>query len=249
MGRVYSSAGQIILVDDVGHKVWASNLAPVNMLPDANRILKTNYSLSWPDFAKANAYGFDKSSSGGGSTTCASFITVRAPQEYSSSAIVLGTVPVGVNHIIVEVNLTRTKDPSPYLTTVIPPAIAEGKTLLLDGGSAIVEMIGPWRRSFDIVLSGTQVLLTLRQSVYNGGNAAPWNANNAVKDAAGGYKKGWTWGISPTGHIVALRETKGPSGNIEKWRGGGNQCSLADNTDYSCIWKGAITITPAYIPA
>lgn len=243
MSRVFSENGQIKLTDNSGKLIWATNLAPVNLLPDSSRIITTR-TLTWPDFQKGNAYLFDGQA--GSTSACVSFITITSPQTYTSGDILLGTVPSGVNHIFVEVVMTRTKAPSSLIGLPTPANVPEGVVISLDGGSLLVESTGPYRRLLTIHRSGNNVYARLQQTVFAGGPSFSWVPGNQVQNNAGGYRDGWTWGVSPNSFPASQRDAKS-SGNIQKWRGGSNQCSLADNTDYSVSYSANITITPAYI--
>ena len=52
-----------------------------------------------------------------------------------------------------------------------------------------------------------------------------------------------------TAHPFKIIQSKGPGGNVAKYRGGPNGCSVNDNTDYSSTWSGTITVRPGYIAA
>lgn len=195
-------------------------------------------------------YAFDLSSSGSGPanrSTCMSMTSIN-PQEYDSGLVKIADLPNStINYFDVTVNLTRVRNPSTYLGNQFPKCIAEGRSLLLEGGSALVEKIGPISRMFSFERSGAAIYLRRKQSVRDSGNQGFWNPNNAIYFNNGGWRTGFTYGGSPNAWPAFQIEVKGPGGQLDKKRDGSNRCSLTDPTNYSSIWRGSITIVPGYI--
>jgi hypothetical protein len=254
MGKVYPQAGHIIF-EKSGRVVWSSALRPVNLLPDAYRIVLGNFDITYPDLHKNNAYGFDKGNdpiTGFEETSCVSFASI-VPGEWGPGRAndlprqLLGNVPAGINYLEVQVALWRVFEPSAYLGLPIPKIIQEGQFILLDGGFAEVEGVGPFRRAFAVVQDGTGVYLERYQSALNPGNIGIWTPGNAVYYSSGAKREGWTHGGRPDALPAFMLDTKGPSGNVNKERGGSNACSLNDTSNYSSVWRGTIIVTPGYI--
>lgn len=249
MARVRSSGGNIFLEseDDV---VWSSVLQPVNLMSSAK--LTKSLSISFPHIPGGNFYATGKSSgSGFDQSSCASFQTIY-PGEWGPTRsgafnlpdILLGTLPTGANMLDVTVNLTQTKQPSPYLGIDEPTFIQEGVPIALRGSSCQLEGFGPVRRMIDIMIIGTGIYLRRYQSILNSGDPDIWLSGNTDEGDLGGFKSGWTYGGNPNAQFAALIEAKGPGGNINKYRNGSNACSVVPTANFSSIWTGTAVIIP-----
>lgn len=238
--------GTNVIHSDGSRIVWATNRRPANLLPSAAVVL-TNFDIAFPDFAKSNAYGFDIGEDFFGTvkTTCASYTSID-PQSWDSGQTLVCTVPASSNYFEVRINMSRVFTPSTYMGVSIPMEIAENVDVLLDGGSVILERIGPLVRIARFEKVGNSIYLRRKQSVYNAGNVVPWVPGNAVYTGSGGKQEGWTYGGSPNAWPSYLIQANGPGGTIHKERGTG-ACSLVDPTNYASTWRGTVTITPGYI--
>lgn len=253
MGRMYPKPNKHIQFDQNGQRIWSSDGPPVNYLPEADW-LRGPLTVAFPDFVKRNAYYVGNP--GGGSTFCMSLITI-IPGEWGPSGagvynlpdIILGTVPADTNHIDVRVNLSRTKGPSNYMAFAIPSLIPAGENHL-PGGSCQCEAIALWRRLFEIVRVGNNVVLRRYQSVINAGDGMNWLSNNSDQNDVGGVRSGYTYGGGTNarlGHMASIRDRKTrPASPARKDRASG-ACSTQDNTNYASTFTGTFTIRPGYI--
>lgn len=250
MSKLYPNAGHIYLQNG-SYRVWSSDGRPVNLLPIANR-LSVPLSVSFPDFSKRNAYALDVYIDplfGSIETSCASWSTIL-PQEWVSSASVLAALPAGCNYVDVRVTISRTKSPTNRLATQ-PINLVPAQQTWLPGGSCFCEHGGIWLRAFEIVISGGNIVLVRRQSVFDGANGIPWAPGNSQYTGSGGYQEGWTYGggsNAQNAHLAQLIQGKS-GGNINKRRDGSNACSVVDNTDFSSVWTGTVQLWPGYIAA
>lgn len=200
--------------------------------------------------------------------TCQTVVMIR-PEERTLPNIVLGSLPAGANYIDVRVQLSRTVSPSTYLDDPVPALIPNAQ-VFLPGGSCIVEATPIWRRLFEIVISGSQIILRRRQSVSEIPVAFPnsegWRRyagiyRNNNGDRQEGSSNTWSgWGNNAStghqaGHPAALIQSKpfgynpghsAPS-NQAKARGRGNACSMSHNHNYASTYSGQIIIRPGYI--
>lgn len=254
MGRVHNDTPGVITVEGSGSETrWSSDFPPVNLLPEADWI-ETSLSVAFPDFTKFVNYGHSRwwepptwpgpgtewtpSESG---DTCVS-ITMIEPENRVLGPTDIGTIPADANYIDVRVKLSRTNDPYSFRDQTVPPLIPD-EWVSLPGGSCMVEATEIWRRSLDIVLSGSTVQLIRRQSVidysqlsipsnqygYEGIYGNYWpnrdNLSDAAKDPWGQSSyQAWGWisgndfaGASGsgqrTGHPAALIQEKAFSSN------------------------------------
>lgn len=237
---VYNSGTDIIQTQG-GREVWTTQRRPALLLPEA-AVTLTNFDIAFPDFAKSNAYGFNR---GDFTTACTSFASID-PQEWDSGQSFVCNLPSSANYFEVEVNLTRVVEPSTYLGLSITKCLREGEGHMLDGGSAIPERIGPIVRLFRFEKAGSTVQLRRKQSVTNAGNQNIWTPGNATHSGSGGKLPGWTYGGSPNAWPAYMLESKA-GGNVDKCRGESNACSLTDTSNYASVWRGTVIITPGYI--
>lgn len=224
--------------------VWSTQRRPALLFPN-DTITVNPFTVSFPDFAKSNAMAFAIQTTGGfDASSCLSIITIN-PQSWDSGLSLVANLPSQCNYFETAITLTRTKTPSTYLNLPFPDNWSSGSTHLSDGG-ALMEAIGPITRIFSLERVGNGLYLRRKQTVRNAGQQVGWNSGNNNSTGAGGMRNGWTYGGDPNAWLAAQRDMRN-SGNIDKRRGGPNQCSLDDNTDYSSIWTGSLVITPGYI--
>ncbi len=245
---VYNSGNDIIHTEG-GREVWSTLRPAAQLLPSA-AVTLTGFSIAFPDFPKTNVYGFDIGTDflGFQQSSCMSMAAIL-PQEWDSGLSYVCDLPSSANYFEVEVNLTRTVNPSTYLGEQIPKLLKEGQRHLLDGGSAIVERVGPLARLFRFEKSGNEVRLRRKQSVKGGGAGVPYPPGNALYFPNGGWRQGWTHGGDPNGWPAYILDTKGPGGPIDKKRDGPEsaRCSLVDTSNYASTWSGTVTVTPGFI--
>lgn len=242
---VFRSGGEIYQTEGSDF-VWATTRRPALLFPSA-AVTLTNFDISYPDLAKSNGYGFTWYRDpifGTDTTACASYVTIN-PQEWDSGLTHVCDLPAQANYFELELSLSRIVAPSPWLGTAIPALLGTGQHMP-DGNAALIEGIGPFVRMFAFERSGNAVHLRRKQSVANDGPTIPWNSGNNNDNGSGGMRPGFTYGGSPNAwpsHVIEQRT----GGNIYKRRGEVNQCSLADPTNYSSLWRGTVTVTPGYI--
>lgn len=237
------NSGKDIFHNEGSRVVWSTTRRPALLMPDS-RIVIDPFTVQFPDFAKANAYGFAVSNN---RTTCMSILTIR-PQEWDSGLSELADLPAQCNYFETEITLSRIKTPSTFMKFAFPDCWASGRTHMCDGG-ALLESMGPIARIFTLERVGNKLYLRRKQSVKDDGPQFPWNSGNNNDTAAGGMRNGWTYGgggNAPNAWPAAEIDYKA-GGNVQKRRGGSNQCSLNDPTDYESIWRGRLVITPGYI--
>lgn len=289
MGKVYNDpeTGHIYVEGSGGETRWSSELAPVNLLPEADWI-ETGLTVDFPDFGKFVNYGHTRWFNPGGwggpgnpwepstsQDTCVT-LTMIEPEETVLGPTDIGTIPDGANYIDVRVKLNRTKAPYKFREEV-PPELIPNEWVALPGGSCMVEATEIWRRSFDIVLSGTTVQMIRRQSVvdpgpeYSGAELPPqrnsWLPRSGESADPWGQSsyQGWGWisgndfaGSYRKGHPAALIQQKPPSANDglggDTPQYGGkhprrfNACSTNNSAhDFSSTYSGQIVIRPGYI--
>lgn len=229
-----------------GRQVWASDLRPVLLAPDAGLTL-TGFDIAFPDVAKSNAYGFDIGEdpfSHFQNSSCVSWASIN-PQDWDSGLSYVCDLPTGANDFDVEVNLSRVIEPSTYIGASIPKMLAEGQWHRLEGGDTLIERIGPLKRMFAFERVGSAVYLRRKTSVYDAGNQNIWTPGNSLYYPSGGWREGWTYGGSPNAWPAYQLDARGPGGAIDKKRDGSNACSLSDTSNYASTWLGTVVITPA----
>ena len=258
MGVLRPKAGGHIELVHGGHRVWSSDGAPVNLMPPTTWLTKS-VTIQYPSFEKRNAYAFDIYTIPVVNivqTACVSYSTILPGEwghdkasPYTLADATLGTVPAGCNYLDVTVKLSRTKAPPTFIAFDAPVMISSEETPGA-GNSFKCEFIpGLYVRGFDVRLVGQNVVLRRYQSVTANDNGIEWTPGNAVYYPSGGKREGWTYGGgagAQNAHLAAIIQSK-QGGNVNKERGGSNQCSLTDTKDYSATYAGTITVRPGYI--
>lgn len=251
------STGLVTVQKSDGTLRWSSDYPPGNLLGDSDKISLTGHAVSFPDFDKSNYEWQSVFDPGYGTQSLAtSWVTILpgewGPDEsggYLLSRTLLGTVPSGVNYLSVHVNGSRTTDPSDYQGAAVPKVLPENVDVWLDGGCAVLENTPDWVRGIKIVLSGTNVYLERYQSVrYRPQAASPLKADpqTHTSGSASAWNNTWTHGGDKRGHLAAEIDYVN-SGSVNKYRGGSNEPSTTDPTDYSSEWTLDITIWPGVI--
>lgn len=257
-----ASAGRVAVVQ-AGHIVFDTDRKSVNLIPSAAISLSAQ-TVSFPDLNKANAYFYNKVAGGSLSSGIAadSFITMLN-QEWGPglannlSAATLGTVPSGTDYLDVRAVVSRTGAPSAVLGVTIPVQVKEGQWINLPGGSCPLETMGYFARGFEVVLSGTTVLLNRYQSVQDV-VTVPWRGDNAEFLGGGGTAVGWTHGAagsqapaavgaaSAKGLLVSRRDHKNSNSgdNVNMSRTAAFPATVADNTNYGATYSVDLLITP-----
>lgn len=239
-GEVYHTEGSDLL--------WSTTRAPVLLVPGAATTL-TNFDISYPHPTMDSMYGLDVTVDplfGTTFTNCATWASM-IPQEWDSGlSSPIATLPAGVNHFEIEVELTRIVEPSAYNGTPVGKSIAEGERTWLNGGSCEIERAGPLIRIFRFERSGDTICLRRKQSIHDAGNLGIWAAGNSQYTGSGGYREGWTYTGDNRAHPAYLLQVK-TGGNINKRRGEVNACSIVDTSNYASTWRGTVIITPGHI--
>lgn len=265
MARIYSSTDDIIFEGNTGDTASFVK-RPVHLLPDEHRITLSGKQIVFPHFRTTFAYGYIYAVDAvgppvGNIPMDACISAVALPwQEWGPNGVgdgtftndlpqeIIGSVPPGVNYIDVRVVLSRTKAPTNYLTLPVP-ALLNGQQVWCEGGSALVEAIGPWRRAFWIGLQGTDIVLRRYQSV-NTPHPSQYPASWST--AYGWSHHGGAGSDKPNiAHIIQTKQgthpgSASPDGHPRRF-GRPDACSLADTSDFSSIYTGSVIIRPGYI--
>jgi hypothetical protein len=248
MGQVFGDNTGITHVED-SRVVWSTSRRPALLLPD-DAVTLTGFDIAYPDVSKSDAYGFTfftDPTFGTTQSACASWTSVN-PQEWDSGLSFVCNLPSGSNYFEVEMTMSRIFTPSTWLGTGAPIPILLGSGVNMpDGNSAVIEGIGPLVRMFSFERSGNAVYLRRKTSINNpGGPVVSWNSGNNNDNGSGGMRRGFTYGGDPNAWPSYLIDQR-TGGDIQKRRGGSNQCSLSDPTNYASTYRGTVIITPGYI--
>lgn len=167
-------------------------------------------------------------------------------------AEVLGTVPTGTNYIDVRVRLRRTTVPPVFLRQAPPYMFhPENEWINLPGGSCICEYFSPLARHFDVVLSGTNVMLNIYQSTREDGittDSTDGNSNN------GNFTQiGTAWGNYPNAPVywaqfAVYYDSRGPDSTSNKRPPWGStstgSCTIGPVVNYTSQYSVDFEITP-----
>lgn len=257
MASSFDAYADRIAVIQNDHVVFDTARRSVCLIPAAR--LYVPGTVTFPDLLKANAYAYNKA---GLNEVCDSFITLL-PQEWGPGranhlpSTPVGTVPAGVDYLDVRVRLTRTSHPSQVLGVTVQPMLQQGAWVNCPGGSCPLEA-SSWVRGFEVVLSGTSILLNRYQSVRQQ-VSVPWRGDNAEFEGGGAPAAGWTHGAagsqaaaassapSQYGLLVSKRDSKPVGSAANMNRTGSGRCSIADNTNYGAVYAIELDITPGRI--
>lgn len=233
--------GHIHLISNAdGRKVWGTDTPPVQLVPDLWQSIPISF--SFPDLPKDIAYFWDRTGSGGYSTGYGMSVAKILPQELTLPNVVLGTLAAPlVNYVDWRIVLNWAKQPSPARGWPVMSPVVRGKQTSLQGGSAILEISGGFKRMIHVGIVGQQIILSRRQSTRNQDEFPHTGWTTSVQT------EGWTYGTSTLG-LLSYR-IDGVVGHASQylggaWRGGPRSASLADPTDYSSIWTGTLLMKP-----
>lgn len=229
------------ITHSVGSRVvWSTSRPPLKLL---SAPIISPITVSYPDVAKGNAYGYNRRTSTIVLEACTSWVTM-IPSSWDSGLSLVATVPGGANYFEARMSLARTSNPSNYMGEPVPKVFPEGGWVTLNGRGAVIERIGNMVRTFRFERVGNGIYLRRKQSVFNnnGNPTAPWASGNDP------HTPGFTWGGSPIGWICHTIEEKIlASSSNNRRRGDSGACSLSDPTNYASSWSGVIEITPGYM--
>lgn len=185
------------------------------------------------------------------------------PQEWGPSAaaphnlanVVLGSVPAGTQYLEVWVNLTQVQVPSNWLDIPFSSSFPAGQWVKLEGGSCLIEEPPGYKRLFEIVLVGTNVVLRRYQSAGGGG----WTRSNPGGTAGNQtfFYEGTNAPNSASADAnfgVVIDSKSGPVNTTHrppgKENGSGNNDACSMNTSgisFASTWRGPIRIIPGRI--
>lgn len=261
MARSFSITPERIIGLKDGQSWYDSRDYPVQFFPPEEVVLIEDVTISFPDFAKANAYGYAAGLIGGGDPveSCMSVTTLPfqdwGPTDqpgitHTLADTVIGTIPGEADVAVVRVRGVRTNAPDQINSNTPPVAFQEDQWVMADGGTLLMEYLWPivrmiWiRLAEDLNVDGTRnVILTRKQSVSKVAYAY-WAPNNSPNNS------GWTYGGTNGryGHTVRLIESKGPVtaiGGVQRYRRNGpSPCSLTDTSDFASTYVMDVEILP-----
>lgn len=270
-----NTGGKIVITQD-GRTVLDTSLRNPELIPAAT-ISINSYDIEFPDLWKGVFYRQGETTGPVGSQfTC---LTCAAPinQEWGPDRgsphnlpdIVLGSVPAQCDYIDVFANINRVVAPSPiYGSQPINTFLPMGQEMRLDGGSVIVEWMGPLRRMFSIFLSGNSIVLRRRQSFslikdgiltkvrlqasgsVGAGNREYYfegpNAPFALPPIGGATGPQYFPEASIT--LGAQIDSKGPDGGSNHRPGGQNPCSMdMSGISYRSVFRVNLRIVPGRV--
>lgn len=168
-------------------------------------------------------------------------------------ATTLGTVPVGTNYLDVRARIRRTTTP-PVFGNQYPPLTfhPEDQWINLPGGSCLCEFYSPLARSFDVVLSGTDVLLNRYQSTkFDGqttnttGGDDPGNADSTqIGSSWGNYAQAPVY-WAQRAVLFAVKAYDGNGNKRPPWGSTStNSCSTGSVVNYTSVYEVDFEITP-----
>lgn len=187
------------------------------------------------------------------SPTATDYLADHDPPRRELAATTLGTVPAGTDYLDVRARIVRTTTP-PVFRGISSPLMffPSNEWINLPGGSCPAEFYPPMIRLFEIVQSGTSVVLNRYQSTYNspsqvtdttGGNVNNQNTTQ-IGSAWGNYTNAPVYWAMP----AYLYDTKGPDGSGNKRAPWGttstNSCAVGGVVDYTSTYSVDLIITP-----
>jgi len=245
------NTGLVELTSPEGHIVWNTDRAPVNLLPEDAWIVLPNYQIQFPDFEKRIAYAYSRYGQVGfAQEACQTWITLLPGEwgpgrQHNIPGVVLGTVPQGVNYIDVRVQMSRTSSAPTYAELSVPTLLPTQETLL-QGGSCLVESCGGWRRLFEIVLVGQNIVLNRYQSTHQ----FDWMFWSSNVESTGWTHTGGSGSQNAQAFAarIDIKTGGGAPPTFRRYRGASDQCSVNTNArNFASTYTGTITIRPGYI--
>jgi hypothetical protein len=266
----YQHSNERLLVEEDGVVVFDTDLFPVQLFPSSEVISITGKTITWPDFVKGNAYGFAQGMSGGSLVgSCHSYAGIPGQNWGSPDATpppasgyelndeIIGVAPPGTDLLYVRVKLTRTNAPDQINGVSIPVLFEEGQWVTCVGGSLPVERLFPIARYMEIVLrrdangeidpnvDGTVDILLRRKQSADSRSYSFYRFGGDTQNS--GWTAGGTGGAFnyPVFSLQAKGPVVDPTGvGGRQARGGSDQCSLIDVSDYSTTLTGDIEVIP-----
>lgn len=252
-----------IIVEENG-RVALNTAAPMtNLIPDA-MIELNNYDIEFPNLWYG--LGYIQTRDSGPITdrhSCSTFSALveqewgpTQPSPNNLPDAILGTVPTGTDYLDVRINMSRIVSPSGLLSLPFYPVFAENTWVKLEGGSLVPEKQSGVVRLFEIILSGTNVILRRYQSVRAGGG---FTRNNP--SASSGNQTFFYEGTnapndaSRTSVIGTFLDNKTSNG-IPTHRPSGKEAGSSNNVpclmstssvNYRSVYRGTIRIIPGRI--
>lgn len=252
-----------IIVQEAGRTALNTAAPMMNLIP-SETITLNNYDIEFPNLWYGLGYIQARQTEIFGDVHSCSSFSALVEQEWGPSQsspnnlpeIILGTVPVGTDYLDVRINLSRIVSPSNILNMPFYPAFTENSWVKLEGGSCIAEKQSGISRLFEIVLSGTNVILRRYQSVRAGGGFTRnnpsassgnqsffYSGTNAPNDAS----RTSIFGTFLDNKASLNAPTHRPSGK-EAGSSNNSPCNMSTSSvNYRSVYRGTIVITPGRI--
>lgn len=246
----FTPGGNVVVMRDGEIRLDTSGEL-MNLLPTA-AFNVTGYTFSWPTLTQLTYYLWNNH--GFGQYSCDTYAAMMA-QEYGPGRAnnlpeaTIGTVPAGIDYLDVFVNIARTLTPPGFIDLSIRTDMPQNQWVKLEGGSCLIEYMNGFRRSFEIVLDGTDVKVRRYQSVTaNGPLSGIFPFSSSVASSLP-PRSGLIGGSGPA-IIGALKSSGGPSAQNHRPFGDGvtTQGSCSQNVlNYASTWVGDIRVVPGRI--
>lgn len=247
----FTPGGDVVVMRDGEIRLDTSGEL-MNLIPDS-AFTVTGYTFSWPTLSQITYYAWRNY--GVGTYACDSYAAMQA-QEYGPGRAnnlpeaTIGTVPTGTDYLDILVNINRTLSPSGFMDLSMRTDMPQGQWVKLEGGSCLIEFMNGFRRTFEIILDGTDVKVRRYQSVTANG---PLSGVFPFSNASAGSLPSRVGLIGGSGPAIfgALKSSGGPSAQNHRPAGGGElnpqaSCSQAA-INYASTWVGNILVVPGRI--
>lgn len=225
---------RIWLRNAAGIEVFDSAKKAFNLVPDA--ALAGTVSLAFPNFSQAGTrYIYQRRGSSKPYQESCSTVGYIGAQDWGPgkpnniARVHLGAVPAGTDYLDVQASFIRTAAPALILGFPILPAIAEGQTMSLFDGGAVLEDKGNIKRGVHIGLDGTNVFASLYQSASE--------INVKAVEAKTDLSVFYLPGSDPFPDEVFWT----------KQYGGTDQCAMAWSLNLASTWSMTFKVTPGRI--
>jgi hypothetical protein len=263
MTLVFQAKSDRVLLTKGGVTKFDTNLKSFG-LDTPDKITLTATTITFPDLVKSNMYYWNGNHPDASHNTEQAAVFISFPkQEWNKDAaspytlpdILVGTAPAGTDYLDLQVNLTRTTNPTAILGDTVKPLIPAGYTVNCLGGSCLLEHCAPLVRGFAVLLGDTNldgtinVYLRRYQSTRRdnriSGISTGWSSANSSSDG-----DRFTYGANGKGIAIYLAQQYGPttvfdpSQTFTHQRGGSNGLSLTDATNFTSVYTGDLIITP-----
>lgn len=222
----------------------------MNLIPSSSFTV-SGYTFSWPTLSQVTYYVWRNY--GLGTYACDSYAAMTA-QEYGPGRAnnlpeaTIGTVPVGTDYLDILVNIQRTVSPSGFLDLPMRTDMPQNQWVKLEGGSCLIEFMNGFRRTFEIILDGTDVKVRRYQSVTANG---PISGTFPFASGTTGSlpNRSGLMGSSGPAILGALKSSGGPDAQNHRPSNEPNpqsSCSQAA-INYASTWVGNILVVPGRI--